>query len=847
MMIPVDDLQNIRLLQGLDPNTLEQLSRLLQPREFADGATILRQGEPTDALYFLLCGSVRVVLTDPEGVRHTLVTLSAGDCFGERALLTGQPRTADVVAIGSVRTLALAKDDFQALLPGCPALSANLCRLLAEQLGNWALRHQREERENREVLNNLVGWQFLPGFDSFPGTSPWARKLNQRLRELGTNGRHVLILGERGTWKELVARLIHQHGGGPTRAILHLDCASPPPVLRRAESQPAGSESALLQEIAQEAALFGHEPESTLFVEGTQRGYLELADGGALILRNIEALTPRVQARLQHYLQSGKFSRRGENQQRSSQVRLLASSSEALPALVASGAFDADLFARLGRETINLKPLRERKRDIPAITRRLLEQANRKHHKSVQRLDQEALNLLLDHDWPLNGSELQQLIDRAVAVCDGPIIGPEQIFLQGQSLAGGGRFNLLSLPLLGRLGRHPHFPGALRWLSVPGLLLVTLVAFWGPPRENLGNLLVWGVWWPWLLLSVVLGARSWCSYCPLEAIGGLAARWRRPQTPPRWLQRSGPWLAMVGFLAIMVTELAADMLAIPRHTGWLLLALLAATLLVDQLLGPRSWCKFLCPLGRMISQFSKLSLVELHSNNNVCSSQCQVDDCIKVKQCPMGLHPTAVNTSDHCIFCGSCVRYCPHHAIRLDLRPPLQGVLQRSRRGWGPPLFSLALLAGVIAALAVPAPWDGAAAGRFALLLTAQLLLAAAVATLGGSHHWGSGLRGIGTASLPLAFAGLFNFYFRHLIPAATELPPLAAQWLGLGRWLDPASLAPNLGTLTYLIPLLTLLGGFGAHRLLRRLAENGELPRRLRLPAQRLLLFATAALLVLL
>lgn len=846
-MMTLDQIQHIRLLQGLDAHTLDQLVPLLQPREFGDGTVILRQGEPTDALHLLLSGSVRVVLTDPQHLRHTLVTLGPGEIFGERALLTGQPRTADVVAIGAVRTATLAGEGFQALLNTCPQLSANLCRLLAEQLGNWALRHQREERENREVLNNLVGWQFLPGFDSFPGTSPWARKLNQRLRELGANRRHVLILGERGTWKDLVARLIHQYGGAPVRPILHLDCASPPPVLRQEQSQKAGSEAGLLQEIAQEAALFGHEPESALFVEGTQRGYLELADGGALILRNVEALNPRVQARLQHYLQSGHFSRRGESQLRASQVRLIASSSEELPKLAASGAFHAELFARLGRETITLKPLRERKRDIPAIARRLLEQANRKHHKQIQRLDQEAINLLLDHDWPLNGSELQQIIDRAVAVCDGPVIGPEQIFLQNPSLTGGGRFNLLSLPLVDRLGRHPWFPGALRWLSVPGLLLVTAVAFWGPPRDNLGNLLVWGLWWPWLLLSVVLGARSWCSYCPLEALGGWAARWRRPQNPPRWLQRFGPWLAMAGFLAILITELAADMLAIPRHTGWLLLSLLAATLVIDQLLGPRSWCKFLCPLGRMISLFSKISLVELHSNNNVCSSQCQVDDCIKVKKCPMGLHPTAVNTSDHCIFCGSCVRHCPHHAIRLDLRPPTQGLLQRSRRSWGPPLFSLTLLAGVIAALVVPAPWDGPAASRFALLLTAQLALVVGVARIGGGNNWGSSLRSVGTASLPLAFASLFNFYFRHLIPAAEALPPLVGQLLGLGRWFDPVHFAPNLGTLGYLIPLLNLLGGFGSQHLLGRLVEKGELPPRLRQPSQWLLLFATACLLVLL
>ena len=103
-------------------------------------------------------------------------------------------------------------------------------------------------------------------------------------------------------------------------------------------------------------------------------------------------------------------------------------------------------------------------------------------------------------------------------------------------------------------------------------------------------------------------------------------------------------------------------------TGLLLAGLLLATAGADLLLGRRAWCKHLCPLGRIISLVSRISVLAMRSNPNVCTGRCRVDDCIKEKECPMGLHPTGINSTDHCVLCFSCVRHCPHHSMQLELR-----------------------------------------------------------------------------------------------------------------------------------------------------------------------------------
>ncbi|HSR36786.1 MAG TPA: cyclic nucleotide-binding domain-containing protein, partial [Desulfurivibrionaceae bacterium] len=227
--LTLESVRTIRLFAGLDDADLALILPRLEPCSFAAGALVLSREMPPEALYFVLSGRVRVELGSSGGQIFNLAELEAGAVFGERAILTGEPRTADVRAITDGVAARLSRSDFEELLCNMPLLAANLSRDLARQLGTWADRHQREEREHREIITNVIGWQLLPEFGAFPGVSSAIRELNRRLERLGTAAGHVLILGEPGTWKDLAARLIHFHGDA-ARPVLFLDCAAPPPV-----------------------------------------------------------------------------------------------------------------------------------------------------------------------------------------------------------------------------------------------------------------------------------------------------------------------------------------------------------------------------------------------------------------------------------------------------------------------------------------------------------------------------------------------------------------------------------------------------------------------------------------
>jgi transcriptional regulator with AAA-type ATPase domain/NAD-dependent dihydropyrimidine dehydrogenase PreA subunit len=755
-MAMLEDLQRAELLQRIDEGVLRLALTLMHECRFAAGETIIYQGDHAESVFLLFEGRVEVVQDCAEGNKHQIADFADGALFGERALLTGEDRTAAVVAKTEVRVAEISRNNFTRLLRLHPQIYDNLCRVLAHRLGNWSLRHQREERENRELLNNLIGWQILPEFDSFPGVSNWAKELNQRLVQLSASQHNVLILGEHGTWKELAARLIHYHCGDHGRPIFYLDCADPPPVLRQQDGQRSHTRDELLMAIAQESALFGHKPDSRVYTSGTRRGFLELAAGGELILENVECLASGVQRRLADYLHNFHFSRCGESEQRHSRVRIIATSDEDILQLAETGDFNRELCIGLKQETVELLPLRERAKDIPVIAKRLLLHLNQKHHKKLGGFDREALNMLTAYDWPLNGQELQQVIDRAVAVANGPRLLVEHIFLNISAPSSEGRCNLLQLPLFRFLFQLETFPAVLRWLTIPLFLSIIAGCLVGTEISVLANNLVWALWWPALLVSVLLGARSWCSYCPLSGIARLLEKLPlKKWEEPLWLRQQGTWLGLGSLLAILLIERFFDLFHRPFATGLLLAALLALTLLFALVFGVRSWCRHLCPLGRMVGFCSRTSLLELRSNNKICHSQCRVDDCIRIKECPMGLHPTAAGSTDDCILCGSCIRHCSHDSICLNLRYPWLGLSERPEVSWGMALFAPAVLAILL--------WQtGSVTTVWGLWLLPIYLMGLMLLIPERQERLAVQLKSAGIAFLPLAVAALFALFFRQ-------------------------------------------------------------------------------------
>jgi transcriptional regulator with GAF, ATPase, and Fis domain len=220
----------------------------------------------------------------------------------------------------------------------------------------------------------------------------------------------VLILGETGTGKELIARAIHNRSRRSTRAFIRVNCAAIPASLIASE-------------------LFGHEKGS--FTGALQRrlGRFESADGGTLFLDEVGDLPLETQIALLRVLQEQEFERVGGGQTVSVDVRVLAATNRDLNAAVAQGTFRQDLFYRLNVFPIRLPALRERVDDVPLLVEYLIDRYAQKTGKRIRNISKDTLTLFQTYDWPGNIRELQNVIERAVILCDGETFEVDEAWL----------------------------------------------------------------------------------------------------------------------------------------------------------------------------------------------------------------------------------------------------------------------------------------------------------------------------------------------------------------------------------------------------------------------------------
>src|SRR6266404_2036991 len=237
-------------------------------------------------------------------------------------------------------------------------------------------------------------------FEDIVGSSEALRKVLRQIAKLASSDSTVLILGETGTGKELIARSIHKRSNRADRAFIGVNCAAIPQSLIASE-------------------LFGHEKGA--FTGATQRrlGRFEAANGGTIFLDEVGDLPAEIQVALLRVLQEREIERVGSNKAIPIDVRVIAATHRDLNTLVAEGKFREDLLYRLNVVPIDVPALRERVADIPLLFEYFIDRFGKKAAKKFRTIDKKSLGLLLAYDWPGNIRELQNVIERAVILCEG--------------------------------------------------------------------------------------------------------------------------------------------------------------------------------------------------------------------------------------------------------------------------------------------------------------------------------------------------------------------------------------------------------------------------------------------
>ena len=317
--------------------------------------------------------------------------------------LTAEGRTIGWLSFGNTRT----RRDW-------PEGVVRRLRLIAGVFASALLRRQKDmelrgalaenERLRKRLETENAIWReevlHCRDWEDVVGESPRLKHVMLQVGQVAGTDSSVLLLGETGTGKDLIATTIHRRSRRAERPLVRVNCAALPATLIESE-------------------LFGHEKGAFTGAVSRRPGRFELADRGTLVLDEIGELPLELQAKLLRVLQSGEFERLGSSQTHRTDARVIASTNRDPAAMVADGRFRADLFYRIGVFPITVPPLRERPEDIPLLAAYFVDKLRPKLGLSVMRIPDRALEQLMAYRWPGNVRELENIIERSMIVSSG--------------------------------------------------------------------------------------------------------------------------------------------------------------------------------------------------------------------------------------------------------------------------------------------------------------------------------------------------------------------------------------------------------------------------------------------
>jgi len=383
-------------------DVLEALRLLLK----GEGCRVETARSPAGVVQALQSGSFDVLLIDLNYARDTTSGREGLDLLAQvRALDPGLPIVV-MTAWGSVELAVEAMRRGARDFVQKPWENERLLAILRTQieLARALRRAQRLEAENLALRDGEPP-------DDLVAASPAMQPVTRMIVRVGPSDANVLVTGENGTGKSLVARALHACSSRAGRALVTVNAGG-------------------LSEGVFESELFGHVKGAFTDAKSDRVGRFEMADGGTLFLDEIANIVPAMQAKLLRVLETGDFEPVGSSRTRRVQARVLSATNADIQSEIAAGRFRQDLLFRLNTVEIHLPPLRQRREDIPLLARLFLARHARRYRKTVDGFDDQAARALLAHAWPGNVRELDHAIERAVLMGDGPHVRPADLALR---------------------------------------------------------------------------------------------------------------------------------------------------------------------------------------------------------------------------------------------------------------------------------------------------------------------------------------------------------------------------------------------------------------------------------
>ncbi|MBW2465781.1 MAG: sigma 54-interacting transcriptional regulator, partial [Deltaproteobacteria bacterium] len=600
-----------------------------------------------------------------QGNEIDLAVYSAGEVFGEMSLLTDSPRFVTARAMEKIGLLAVPRSKFLALYRQYPEASQAAIR-------KW-FNSMLEGREQNQIYQDHYYRELMIKMDSRPcipliGSSKKAQKLRSQIDSFCQSSSSFMLVGEPGSMKSRIAQYIYEHGTANKGSYIIFDPDKVPLFISKGLQAEKGT--VYYRELEQIGALFGYDLEKYGRTFVPWQGFLKLAHNGTLVIKDGAKLEPKVQRMLREYFVTGMFYPLGAE-------RPTQASAQVIINVVDDLALENTLYEYLAADQVRIESLLTRKRDLNEIINLLLKEIGREKGEHSLKMELEALNRMMAYKWPGNFRELEEVVARSINFAKGGIIAAEDVFIGKVPITGKNAFNLLSVKFIRNFFLSPFYPIVPQIVLASLFVFVIILAIWGnpSPESNISLLLIWANWEPLLILSCLLLARIWCSFCPIGFFSNLVKKLKikRWKIPLHYLNM-GFFVSAVGLAVIFWSQEAFDMFERPTETAWLLLAMLGSAVLFALLFEGEVWCRYVCPLGQMVATFSRASIVEVRANYNYCSHECTSYDCYTgrddIPGCSMAKGPFAMDTNRDCVLCGNCMKACQNAAVRFNLRPP---------------------------------------------------------------------------------------------------------------------------------------------------------------------------------